>query len=141
MKARLGPTKPCPCQSGVRYEACCRPLHTADALPSSAEALMRSRFAAFVLGDVDYLVATLAPEHEDLAAPRAALVQTLRETCRTARFMGLTIVSANESGDGAWVQFRARVFSGGQDRSFEETSEFRRVDGAWRYVGARAVSA
>ena len=55
--------------------------------------------------------------------------------------MRLTIVSANESGEAAWVPFRARVLAGGKDRYCDETREFRGVDGAWRYVGARAVSA
>ena len=34
------------------------------------------------------------------------------------------------------VTFLARVYEKGQDRSFVERSDFRRVDGAWRYVGA-----
>jgi uncharacterized protein YchJ len=39
---------------------------------------MRSRYAAFALGLGEYLADTLSNDHEDRAAPRAALV---RERC------------------------------------------------------------
>lgn len=44
---------------------------------------MRSRFAAFALGLGDYLVDTLAADHEDrAAAPREALVRELSRAMR-----------------------------------------------------------
>jgi SEC-C motif-containing protein len=102
---------------------------------------MRSRYSAFALGEIAWLVETLATAHEDRAAVRAgadprALEASLRDVCRTSRFMGLTVLDAREDGDRAVVRFRASVFVGGRDRSFEETSEFLREGGAWRYVGA-----
>ena len=45
----------CPCGGGVSYTHCCEPFHTGQALPPTAEALMRSRYSAFVLGLADYL--------------------------------------------------------------------------------------
>ena len=43
---------PCPCGSGTAYGACCGPLH--DGAPAAtAEALMRSRYTAFAVGDAD----------------------------------------------------------------------------------------
>ena len=50
----------CPCGSGIRYGGCCGRLHdgfTAD----TAEALMRSRYCAYVLGREDYLRETWHP--------------------------------------------------------------------------------
>ncbi|HAU19042.1 MAG TPA: hypothetical protein DCS72_11975, partial [Marinobacter adhaerens] len=38
----------CPCGSGKSYSECCQPLHHGEAA-STPEALMRSRYAAFVL--------------------------------------------------------------------------------------------
>ena len=51
---------PCPCGHPAAYAACCGRYH-AGALHLSAptaEALMRSRYSAFVLGLNDYLLAT-----------------------------------------------------------------------------------
>lgn len=41
----------CPCQSGKCYVDCCRPFHMQTAQPLTAEALMRSRYSAFALGN------------------------------------------------------------------------------------------
>ncbi len=138
MKAKLGPTKPCPCGSGATYGACCGPAHAGARESATAEALMRSRYSAFALGDAEYLVKTISSDHEDRSADPAALVAALREVCRTSRFMALTVKTAREDGDRATVSFHVRVFVGGRDRSFEETSAFVREDGAWRYQRALA---
>ena len=48
---------PCPCGSGRTYAQCCEPLHDGAPAPT-AQALMRSRYTAFVVGDEDYLFRT-----------------------------------------------------------------------------------
>lgn len=47
----------CPC-GGASYASCCGPYIAGDALPPTAEALMRSRYTAFTLRDEPYLRAT-----------------------------------------------------------------------------------
>lgn len=100
---------------------------------------MRSRYAAFALGLGEYLVATLASTHDDLAAPRADLVRVLSQARERQRFLGLRIVEASEDGDEGDVLFHARIFEKGADRSFAERSHFVREDGAWRYASGEAV--
>ena len=95
---------------------------------------MRSRYSAFALGEVAYLWKTLAPEHIDRKRTESRVLAELRESTRTQHFMGLHIEAVSEEGDSATVTFFARVFRSGKDRSFRETSLFRRVDGEWRYV-------
>lgn len=96
---------------------------------------MRSRFAAFALGEVDYLVRTLHPEHADLGRDRGALIAALRAACREQRYMGLSVVEFTEdSVDEAHVTFAARVFHRGKDISFQERSLFRRTEDGWRYL-------
>lgn len=51
----------CPCLSGETYGACCGRYHSGAALAPTAEALMRSRFSAFAVGDAAYLLATWHP--------------------------------------------------------------------------------
>jgi len=98
---------------------------------------MRSRFAAFALGDADYLWRTLHPDHEDRAHDRGVVLAALRETARTLRFMRLTVLDAS----GSRVLFHAAVFDKGKDRSFVELSSFARDDAGWCYVGGETTAA
>ena len=50
----------CPCTSGLSFGECCGKYHAGAKAPT-AEALMRSRFSAFVSGDEDYLLRTWDP--------------------------------------------------------------------------------
>jgi SEC-C motif-containing protein len=130
----------CPCGSGLRFTACCKRLHAGTVEADSAEALMRSRFAAYAVADVDYLWRTLHPDHVDKARPRDEVVAALRSWCRQARFPGLQILEVTSpDGDGpdagtARVLFRARVFVGSRDCTFVECSSFRHDGVGWRYL-------
>lgn len=55
---RMSPT--CPCGSGQSLADCCARYHNGS-LPESAEHLMRSRYSAYVLGLIDYLVSSTLP--------------------------------------------------------------------------------
>ena len=75
----------CPCGSTLAEADCCTPL-IAGAPAPTAEALMRSRYTAYVRGAVDYLVAT----HATTAPPqRAAIAARARHTT----WRGLEIVA------------------------------------------------
>ncbi len=116
---------PCPCGSRQSYERCCQRWHGGEAAPD-AEALMRSRYTAYVLKLEDYLLATwhpgTRPKELDLAsAPR--------------RWVGLKVLR-HEAGaaDAALVEFFARYKAGGRAHELHETSRFVREDGRWLYV-------
>lgn len=96
---------------------------------------MRSRYSAFAIGEIDYLVATLHPEHaEKKNLPEEMLRSSLRAACRDHRYTGLTILETSVDGDRGMVRFVAKVFQRGKDISFSERSTFERVGGAWRYL-------
>lgn len=144
----------CPCCSGMRYAACCAPVHRGEREAPSPELLMRSRYAAFALGLGEYLVRTLAAGHPDRDLPRASLVRELSRAHERQRFMGLRILHAapsevtREQSPGAHaseaarlslcldgeIMFYARIFERGADRSFVELSQFEREGDAWRYA-------
>jgi SEC-C motif-containing protein len=122
----------CPCGLGRPYDACCGPLHRGEARAATAEALMRSRYAAYSLGEVDYLVATLHP------SKRAALDRAgLAESAARTRWTGLAILST-EAGkpddDAGIVEFEARYEAGPDAGVMHERSRFVREGGAWYYV-------
>ncbi|MDM4767216.1 YchJ family metal-binding protein [Pelomonas sp. SE-A7] len=123
--------KDCPCGSGKTYAACCGELHrrfadTGELTALSAEVLMRSRYSAFVLDQLDYLRATWhsSKRPEDLAANEAGL-----------RWLGLEIKKhGQQDADHATVEFVARSKLGGRAWRLHETSRFVREDGVWYYV-------
>ena len=65
----------CPCGLGDPYDACCGRLHRGEAFAATAEQLMRSRYSAFAVGDLDYL---LAPWHPSTRPAELALDDELR---------------------------------------------------------------
>ena len=125
--------KPCPCGSGATEAACCGPLVAGEHRAVTALALMRSRYTAYVRGNVDYLIATHAAES------RTGLERTeIQKFTRTTLWLGLEIVTTVAGGEHdaeGIVEFVASGVTRGQAFRQHERSRFRRDgDGAWCYV-------
>lgn len=97
---------------------------------------MRSRYAAFARGEVEYLWRTLDAGHPDRSAPKGNVLRALRAACDTRRYPGLAVLDHAAPGDDgvARVLFHARVFEKGRDTSFVECSEFLHDGLGWRYL-------
>jgi len=113
----------CPCGKGPAYSACCQPYHQGKPAPTP-EALMRSRYSAFVLGLEDYLNATWHTS----TRPREL------ELADSPQWASLQILSSDEQRDDGAVHFRAVYRAGGSWGYLEEKSRFLREDGRWYYV-------
>lgn len=114
----------CPCGSGRNYCDCCQPYHDGQPAPS-ADALMRSRYSAYVQQLVPYLLATW-----DITTRPPAL-----DLDDDTRWLGLEVKRHLPTGDdGAIVEFVARYKLGGRAFWLHETSRFVRRDGRWYYV-------
>src|ERR1043165_9337696 len=61
MATTVTSTAPCPCTSSRSYGECCEPFLSGKAKPPTAEALMRSRYTAYAVGQVDYVAKTDDP--------------------------------------------------------------------------------
>lgn len=131
---KVQPNAPCPCGRGVKFKKCCRPLHR-GAVAASAEALMRSRYAAYAAGDADYILTTTDPTGPHFQTNRDAWRAEVQSFCAQTRFEGLDVL---DSGDD-WVSFRATLTQDGRDASFSERSTFRCVDGRWLYHSGSAL--
>ncbi len=121
--------KLCPCGTGRGLDDCCGPI-IAGAPAATAEALMRSRYAAFVLGELDHLDRTHAPEIRD-DFNRAEAERTAAEV----EWAGLEVLSAEEEDDAGKVGFYIRFRREGQELGQYELASFRREDGHWLYEG------
>ena len=121
----------------MNYESCCEPLHRGRQWAITAEQLMRSRYSAFALAEVDYLIAT----HPDSSMPLGQRRKELRKNCRDVRWLGLKIKALEAGGledlEGT-VTFEATFGAGGQRNVMTETSLFQRRDrnlkGNWLYI-------
>ena len=118
----------CPCGSGLPLANCCGPLH-AGKPAATAEALMRSRYAAYVLGDIDYVRNTWTPETWPPAFPPD-----------TTEWIGLRIVRTDKGGeadDEGIVEFVAAFREKGKVLGLHETSRFVKREGRWLYADGK----
>lgn len=118
----------CPCGSERRFHLCCGPYLTGDMLPQTAEALMRSRFVAYGIGETDYLLKTwhpsTRPESLDLEEdPIKWLSLSVGET-----------TGGNRGDSNGTVHFVARYKFMGRAGKLVETSRFVCEGGCWFYV-------
>lgn len=131
-------TTPCPCGAGAAYRACCGRFHAGAPAPTALE-LMRSRYAAYVRGKIDYLVETHDPE------TRAAMdVAGATRWARDTIWAGLEIVATSAGGpddETGVVEFVARGATRGKPFALHERSRFRRDEGRWVYVDGTAHDA
>ncbi len=131
-------TKSCPCGSGKDHVECCTPYISGDKPAPTAEALMRSRYSAYALNQLDYLKVSLAPEamegHDD---------ESVKQWAESAEWLGLQIHDkwAGEEGDEAGiVEFSATYAIDGEEQTHRERAEFKKMGEHWRYVDGHMVS-
>ncbi len=121
----------CPCGRSdargrpVPYADCCGRYLDHDTPAPDAEALMRSRYTAFVLGRLAYLRTSWHPSTRPAELTLESGVKWLGLQVRSHR-----VVDA----DHAEVQFVARSRVGGRGRRLHERSRFVCENGRWVYV-------
>ncbi|MCJ8170118.1 YchJ family protein [Atopomonas sediminilitoris] len=129
----MNPNEPCPCGSQKSFAQCCASVQQQGA--ATPEALMRSRYSAYALGMLDYLVATTLP------AQQAGLDQPAMQQWSTqSQWLGLTVLASGDQADSTpargWVRFQVRWQEPqGEAQSHEELSHFvRGADQRWYFI-------
>ncbi len=120
----------CPCGSGKLYLECCGLYHQGKE-PETALTLMRSRYSAYALSNVDYIVRTT---HSSLSKNLETWKKEILNFALSTDFEGLEILDAKEEGNKAIVVFIANLKQEDEDRTFTERSFFAKVNGRWLYV-------
>ncbi|MSQ04098.1 MAG: hypothetical protein EXR71_19785 [Myxococcales bacterium] len=95
---------------------------------------MRSRYTAYAVGDIAYVMRTTDPTGPCGRADTQAWAAEVRQFSASVSFDGLDVRAASASGDSGQVTFFARLTHTGADVSFGERSRFVRRDGQWLYV-------
>lgn len=126
---------PCPCRSDepeiTAYADCCQRWHVGLAegvYAPTPEALMRSRYSAYVVGRIDYLLATWHPS----TGPGELELSPVK-------WIGLEVRRAEEIGDAGVVEFVARCRVNGRAQRMHEISRFVREGGRWYYIDGQML--
>jgi SEC-C motif-containing protein len=129
----------CPCRvtadQPLPLSACCGPYLEGAPAPSP-EALMRARYSAYALGDIDFLLNSLAPE-----ARHDFDRKSVTHWSKTSQWLGLDILNTEAGGTGedeGFVEFVAHFIADGSRQDHRERSRFRRdpETGGWLFVEA-----
>ncbi|MDD2816659.1 MAG: YchJ family metal-binding protein [Thiotrichaceae bacterium] len=125
--AQTLPHHPCPCGSLHEFANCCEPYLNGTEPAPTPEALMRSRYSAYVQGNSLYLLKTWHPD----TRPKHL------ELDPQVRWLGLKIVKVHRGvhENTGHVHFVARYkIRNGQAYRLEENSRFEKIMTQWFYI-------
>ncbi|MDR2632766.1 MAG: YchJ family protein [Treponema sp.] len=124
--------KPCPCGSGLAYEACCEPYILGVRRPPTAEALMRSRYTAYVEHAIIYILDTCSKDSNDTID-----IKQTKDWSEKSRWLGLRILSCTKGGledsEGV-VEFEATYERDGLQDIHHERARFKKQGDRWFYT-------
>jgi SEC-C motif-containing protein len=129
----------CPCGTQKSYSQCCEPAIKRQAPPATAEAMMRSRYSAFVRHEIDYLMYTLSP-----ARKKDIDRKGVEEWSNNTAWTGLQIVSTELGGPGddkGQVEFIAKFKEEGKEQEHHELATFVKLNGEWFFEDGKTPSA
>jgi len=127
----------CPCGSGRDYAICCSPILAGKAKAQTAEALMRSRYSAYVKGDIDYILHSCV-QNDDVDR------EATENWSSKAKWNGLKIVRVEKGGvtdtEGV-VEFVADYTMDGLKDEHHETARFIKKEDTWLYDSGEVKTA
>jgi SEC-C motif-containing protein len=127
----------CPCGSALAYGECCEPLIKGAHQARTAEQLMRSRYAAYVKVETDYVFATTHPDHR-----QGYDHEGTRQWAESSDWEGLEIVTTSKGGpedSEGQVEFIARYREKGVKKAHHELAAFIKEDGSWFFTDGKTV--
>ena len=131
-------TEACPCGSQKPFSECCGPALSGAVASATPEALMRSRYTAFVKQDINYIFKTVAPaRRKEFDRPG------VEKWSRNSEWLGLEIVTTEKGGPEdktGTVEFAAKFRENGEARRHDELATFVKIDGRWYFEDGKAPS-
>lgn len=109
---------------------CCKPFHLGEHPPDPLS-LMRSRYSAYALDLIDYIMQTTDPEGPMFEGDTEVWKKHLHDFARNTEFNDLQILDDTDD----TVTFHATLKTNGKDSSFTEKSRFVMKGGKWYYYG------
>ncbi len=130
--------KQCSCDNSTDYAACCGRFISGNAVAETPEQLMRSRYSAYSMANIDYIVQTMRG-----TALQGFDKQHARQWAQAATWQGLQVVHTEMDADKAdvgYVEFIAKFQLDGQNQQIHEKSRFKKYDGRWYYVDGKKIN-
>ena len=110
----------CPCGSGKKYKKCCEVFHKGKKKPKTALELMKSRYSAYAMHQVKYIIKTTAKKYRDTLNE-----EEIKLFCNSD-FKKLEILSFSED----IVEFKAYI----DNYILYEKSKFIKENFEWKYL-------
>ncbi|RUR13713.1 YchJ family protein [Legionella septentrionalis] len=124
----------CPCGSNKIYSVCCGLYLDGKFIPETPEQLMRSRYTAYSLANIDYIKKTMCGKALVGFNPLAA-----EHWAKKILWIGLQVMNTpQETPEKGYVEFIATFLEEDKLDSIHEISEFHRLEGRWFYVDGMA---
>jgi len=127
----------CPCCSGRAYEECCEPLLLGRTRAETAEALMRSRYSAYTLAEIDYLYRTSGPR-----VRREFDAESCRKWAQSAEWTGFEMLRSEAGGardEAGEIEFVAHYSVKDAPFDHHEIATFGRVNGEWCFLDGKII--
>jgi SEC-C motif-containing protein len=118
-------SKKCACKSGLDFVHCCEKFLRVESVPPTALALMRSRYVAYCLGDVNYLQATTHDhtwQDEEL--------KFIQDWADNSFWQHLEIIDFSED----MVEFKAYYIFNKTQHVHHEKSRFAKINDMYKYI-------
>ncbi|MHC8949842.1 YchJ family protein [Sphingobacterium hungaricum] len=119
----------CPCGSERPYTDCCSKIHQDLSLASSAEQLMRARYAAFSLQLIDFIYDSFYWKSRKLQNK-----SDIADWAKANKWMKLELLNATEN----TVEFKAYYLNPqGEMEIHHELSKFKQDNKIWYYLSGK----
>jgi SEC-C motif-containing protein len=121
----------CKCGSEKEFDLCCGKFISGNANPSTAEELMRSRYTAYVINDLDYIVETTLPKYKD-----SVDMQATKDWAENSKWLGLDVhnVKKGDVNDSeGFIDFTAIYEYDGKVLEHREISYFKKENNKWYF--------
>ncbi len=124
----------CPCGLNKLAEDCCLPIINGKKNAHTAEQLMRSRYTAFTIAEVDYLMSSHHSKTRNMKDKKE-----IKRWAKSVQWMGLSILDKEKgtaSDTSGIVEFKAVFMENGQLDQIHEKSYFEKENNLWVYKNA-----
>ncbi len=121
----------CYCNSKKVFGECCEPIIMGKLDAQTAEQLMRSRYSAYVVADINYLMNSHHPKTRPTKERKSIL-----KWSKSVNWLGLEIISKQKGGINdieGFVEFNALYMENGKIESIHENSYFVKKNNKWYY--------
>lgn len=128
----------CPCGSEKNYDDCCGVYIKGAEKAPTAESLMRSRYTAYTMCEVEYINETHDP------SSRSQLdLDEVKDWAGSSKWNGLQIKNVEgglEEDNRGTVEFIALFDNDAGSHEHHELSEFEKIDGNWYFVEGKVFN-